>query len=182
MKHYLNSFRRIALAILLMLIFGYCSNDKSKNNTSANRSDTIKVKSNSDSAIVKQDTNNKAVKLSTKCNINIAATYTDYSADPGSGDMFGTAFIKFKKLADGNYEATFEQRFGSEGGTYPLQKTKNLFIDDKGNITFEVKWFTDPFGDKAKSKIVKVKGIISASVLKFKTDIPNSDEIVLNKG
>ena len=113
------------------------------------------------------------------CNLQISNSYTDFWADAESGDMGGNASIIFTKLPNGNYESQIEQRYGTEGGTYPKQKVEDLCIDDKCNITFEVIWFTDTFGDKTKTKKVKAIGTITKSVLKFNIDIPGSQEYSL---
>jgi len=160
---------------LASFIFAGCGGGKSESDKTS--SDSIKkevIAKKSDSANAKPET-----KTSKNCNVNISKSYTDYWVDSESGDMGGSVQITFIKLSDGNYDAQIEQRYGTEGGTYPLQKVNNLYIDEKGNITFEVKWFTDSFGNKSKTKTIKAKGVITKNILKFKTDIPNSPEYIL---
>ena len=175
----MKTFKSITLIIIVLASLCRCTNSTQKDNVLLNVADSSQVKQNFDRTVNEVKSKESETNAKSNCSFNISRSYTDFWADQESGDMGGTAMIDFNKLADGNYEAKIEQRFGTEGSTYPKQTVNNLLIDEKGNISFEVKWFIDDFGDKTKSKLIKAKGTITKTILKFKTDIPNSSEYTL---
>lgn len=111
---------------------------------------------------------------------DIGHCYTDFSVSDFSGDMTGTLMVCFEKLADGDYQALFEQRYGTEGDTHPEQKAENLIIHDNGTISFEVLWFEyDWSKDEVVSRKAKFEGTISASQLTIISDLPDAEEMIL---
>jgi hypothetical protein len=96
----------------------------------------------------------------------IASTYTDYWAN--EEDMGGTAYITFKKLNNGIYEGTLEQRLGLDGINTPEQSMKNLKIQPNGQISFTVVW--ENSDETNTKKTVNVTGKITSKLLTFTFD------------
>lgn len=105
------------------------------------------------------------------CYTQVSRFYSDFWHDSESDDAGGFAWIEFTKWSSNFVSATCQQRYGTEGNTFPIQPIRNLTIDSRGNLSFNVKWFQGHYGSDTLNYIdAKAKGTITLDMLKFTID------------
>ncbi|MDD2962658.1 MAG: hypothetical protein PHQ65_16155 [Bacteroidales bacterium] len=108
----------------------------------------------------------------------IRVYYNDYGFSE-SGDIYGTCEICLV-FKEGKVSGTIEQRYGTEGNTFPTQNLKNIERKPDGKITFKYTYYYQDINFKRHEQEVAAEGLLTLKKLTFKINKPDVSEFHLD--